>query len=127
MTELVTGIDVLKFGQDPDLQKINVHFSHIVLFMTKTTAGTHALYPVFMNNIAISHGVFMVHASLEHDGNDLHVHVRMDTKSFSWLHIIIIESKKSPKCGLDGIVVIAETKKEIAFEPANIFSATLRG
>src|SRR3954467_1239893 len=92
--------------------------------MLQPTARTHDLHGVFFHYIFIAHAVDMVHLSFQHNRNDFHVHVRMDTKSFSNLQKIVIEGEQGPEGGAHRVIVVAEAEEEITLKPTYIFGAS---
>src|SRR5579872_1682024 len=64
MSLLIPWCNILNFGKYPELKKINLVISYIIFFMPETAAGAHDLHAARFNSCAISHGINMIHLSL---------------------------------------------------------------
>ena len=51
--------------------------------------------------------------------------MRVDTKAFTGFYIIIIKSEQGAKSTAHGIAKITEAEKEITFQPAYVFNASI--
>src|SRR5258708_28971856 len=92
MAQLISRIDILQFGLDPDLEKIYVLLPDIVLLMSYPVPGAHDLYTAFFDHRTIAHRVFMIHLPFKQHGNTFHIHMRMNTESFPLFYIVIVKS-----------------------------------
>jgi len=87
---LVAGIDVIQFRLYPYLQEPNLFLPNIVFFVPQTCSGTHNLYLVLSYHVGTTHGIFMIHLTLQHNADDSHVHMRVKINATDRFNQIII-------------------------------------
>ena len=106
-------------GENPDLQELDqLGFILVVFTVRDTAAGTHHLYVAVADYRHVAHAVAMLEVSLQRDADDLHVVMRVGTKTHARLYRVIVEYPQHTKVHALRIVVVGKTERMITFEPA---------
>lgn len=125
--KLVTRPYVLLFGLYPYLQKVDIAITNIIFLVHDTGACTHYLHPIYLHFSFITQVVNMVPTAAKHDGKNFHIDMRMNTKTFTSLHKIVIKRYQGTKGRCGRIIVITKAKVEITLQPANVFNGAFTG
>ena len=80
-----------------------------------------------MNDGAVAHVVTVLQCPFEHDGDDLHVVVRMHPETFSGGDDVIVQDPQHAEVDFAGIVPGGETETVTRVQPAMVSMTSLVG
>ena len=125
---LVAGRNAFDIRLDPDLQEMGGLVGRMVeLRVHHAAAGAHALDVARRNRLDVAHAVLVRQFTRQHVGNDFHVAVAVLAETGTRGHLVFIDDAQIAPTHVLGIVVLAEGKRVLAFQPAEIgLAAVLR-
>src|SRR5688572_27470577 len=96
----------------------------ILLTMTDSSAGRHALDVSRTYHGSIPHAVLVLQCPLKDIGNDLHVAVSMHWEATTGAHEVLVDYAQIAETHVPRVVVLVERERVISVEPTMIEMAT---
>lgn len=91
------------------------------------TPSAHALDVARADDGAVAHAIFVFQLAGEDKRHDFHVAVRVRRKTRARRYRVLIDDAKGAKMSVRGILVVAEGKGVIGFQPAEIKMTAVMG
>jgi hypothetical protein len=118
-TLLVTGLQAILVGKNPDLQEVHrFGLRCVVLAVADSRTRAHALHVADSDNRARARAVFVRQSAFEHIRDNFHVAMRMGRKTFAGHDPVFIDYPESSETHVLVIIILAERESMAAVEPA---------
>src|SRR6185369_12815346 len=89
----------------------------VELAVCNAGTGTHPLHLAGTDDRTVTHAVLVFQCPFQDIGNDLHVTVGMDWKTFPWLNPILVDDPQLSETHVLLVVIIGKGKGVAGIEP----------